>query len=214
MKFAPGEVLLRRHWRGGRISTLFVARVAADDERGLRLWLPEGSPFWRLMTEQRVTHGQVAIDQMPGARLVAGSWARTDAMIWMPPGTPYSVWWFWADGAFAGWKVNLEEPHVRWSDRGCAGVDTADHALDVMVSPDHSWRWKDEEEFEGRIGHPLYWTPAQANRSGRPASAWPARRRRPSSRSTAPGPASARTPRGRFPGCPPDTTAPARWRES
>ena len=163
MKFAPGEVLLRRHWRGGRISTLFVARVAADDERGLRLWLPEGSPFWRLMTEQRITHGPAAIDQMPGARLVAGFWAGTDAMIWMPPGTPYSVWWFWADGGFAGWKVNLEEPHVRWSDRGCAGVDTADHALDVMVSPDHSWRWKDEEEFEARIGHPLYWTPAQAN---------------------------------------------------
>ena len=163
MKFAPGEVLVRRFWRGGKLCFLNVLRVVADDERGLRLWLPEGSPFWRLMTEQRVTHGQVAIDQMPGARLVAGSWARTDAMIWMPPGTPYSVWWFWADGAFAGWKVNLEEPHVRWSDRGCAGVDTADHALDVMVSPDHSWRWKDEEEFEGRIGHPLYWTPAQAN---------------------------------------------------
>jgi hypothetical protein len=163
VKFAPGEVLLRRHWRGGRISTLFVARVAADDERGLRLWLPEGSPMWRLTTEQRLTHGQVAIDQMAGARLAAGVWARTDAMIWMPPGAPYSVWWFWSDGAFAGWKVNLEEPHVRWSDRGCAGVDTADHALDLVVAPDHSWRWKDEVEFEARIGHPLYWTPAQAN---------------------------------------------------
>jgi hypothetical protein len=163
VKFAPGEVLLRRHWRAGRISALFVARVAADDERGLRLWLPEGSPCFRLAIEDRRANGELSIDQMPGARLIRSVWTDTDAMVWMPPDRPYSVWWFWRDGGFAGWKANLEEPHVRWSDRGCAGVDTADHALEVVVTPDRSWRWKGEDEFEARIGHPLYWTAAQAN---------------------------------------------------
>jgi hypothetical protein len=159
VKFAPGEVLLRRYWRGGRISTLFVARVAADDERGLRLWLPIGSPFLRLEAEDSRAHHPEAL---PGARLVRGAWTGSDVMIWMPPGCSYSVWWFWSDGAFDGWYVNLEEPHVRWSDRGCAGVDTADHALDITVSPDHTWRWKDEAEFDARTGHALYWSQAQA----------------------------------------------------
>jgi hypothetical protein len=83
-------------------------------------------------------------------------------MIWIPEGQPYSVHWLWSDGDFAGWQVALEEPSVRWADRGCAGVDTADHGLRVVVRPDRSWRWRDEEEFHARTGDPLYWTPAQA----------------------------------------------------
>ena len=151
MKFAPGEVLLRRQWRGGRIAAMFVLRVAADDQQGLRLWLPAGCPFWRLNDEER------------DSRLTRVMWTGSDVMIWMPPGQAYSVWWYWRDGAFDGWFVNLEEPHVRWSDKGCAGVDTADQSLDLYVSPDHSWNWKHEAEFEARTGHPSYWTPAQAH---------------------------------------------------
>jgi hypothetical protein len=153
MKFAPGEVLVRRHWHGGRVVLLQLARVAADDEHGLRLWMPAGSPFWRLADRDA---GQ------DGARLVRQVWTGTDVMIWMPENKPYSVHWLWADGAFAGWHANLEEPYVRWADRGCAGVDTADQTLDVVIRPDRSWRWKDEDEFHARTGHPLYWTPSQA----------------------------------------------------
>jgi hypothetical protein len=163
VKFAPGEVLLRRHWRGGRISTMFAVRVAADDEQGLRLWLPLGSPYWRLLTNDGVSHHETAIDQLGPARLTRAIWTGSDVLIWMPADRAYSVWWFWSDGAFDGWYVNLEEPHVRWSDRGCAGVDTADQALDLFVAPDHSWRWKDEDEFAARTGHPLYWSAAQAH---------------------------------------------------
>jgi predicted RNA-binding protein associated with RNAse of E/G family len=80
-------------------------------------------------------------------------------MVFMPPGAASSVWWFFApDGEFEGWYVNLEDPCARWS----GGVDTADHALDIRVEPDRSWRWKDEDEFAERVGHPLYWTAEQA----------------------------------------------------
>ena len=99
------------------MSLLHLVRVAADDEHGLRLWLPAGSPYWRLVGEP---HGHS--DEPRGARLARETWTGTDAMIWMPEGTPYSVWWLWADGAFAGWHVALEEPYTRWADRGCAGV--------------------------------------------------------------------------------------------
>jgi hypothetical protein len=139
-----------------------VTRVAADDESGLRLWLPIGSSFWRLVADDGSTMGDVPIDQMRGPRLREQSWTGSDAMIWMPAGQPYSVWWFWADGQFTGWLANLEEPYVRWADRGCAGVDTADQALDLIVRPDHSCRWT-EDEFQARTGNPLYWTEAQAS---------------------------------------------------
>lgn len=162
MKFAPGEVLVRRHWRGGRISLMQVVRVAADDEHGLRLWLPIGSPYWRLVAEDGGGPPDATIDQMRNSRLARFMWSGSDIMIWMPENQPYSVFWFWADGMFSGWHVNLEEPYVRWADRGCAGVDTADQALGVIVRPDRSWRWRDEDEFRARTGHPLYWTEAQA----------------------------------------------------
>lgn len=164
MKFAPGEVLLRRNWRGGRITFMNVVRVVADDEQGLRLWLPAGSAYWRLVAQDGRTHHDAAIDQLGVARLTRLIRTGADTMIWMPPGSLYSVLWCWADGAFNGWFVRLEEPYVRWADRGCAGVDTADQALDLIVRPDKSWQWKDEDEFQARTGHPLYWTQAQAAR--------------------------------------------------
>lgn len=149
MKFAPGEVLVRRQWRGGRLQRLHLVRVAADDERGLRLWLSTGSPWWRLS-------GPDDSGDLPRTRLVREVWTGTDALIWMPEKTPYSVWWLWSDGSFAGWHVTLEEPHVRWADRGCAGVDTAEHALSVIVRPDHTWRCHDADDPGARADQPLF----------------------------------------------------------
>jgi hypothetical protein len=78
---------------------------------------------------------------------------------WFPPDrSAASVWWFFDDGEFHGWYVNLEAPAVRWP----GGVDTTDHALDLWVEPDRTWTWKDEGEFAERTGHPWYWTAAEA----------------------------------------------------
>jgi hypothetical protein len=157
VKFAPGEALVRRHWRGGRLQRLHLVRVAADDEFGLRLWLPAGSPWWRLAAPD-----QDAAGDLSRVRLVREVWTGSDVLIWVPEQTSYAVCWRWEDGLFAGWRATLEEPSVRWADRGCAGVDTADQALGVVVRPDLTWRWRDEEELQARTGHPLYWTASQA----------------------------------------------------
>src|SRR5258705_666608 len=111
VKFAPGEVLVRRYWRGGRVTLMHVLRVAADDERGLRLWLPIGSPYWRLVAADGTHHH--AVDQLPRARLARSTWAGSDVMIWMPDNKPYSVFWFWTAGLFSGWPATLEEPLCR-----------------------------------------------------------------------------------------------------
>ncbi|MFG3704156.1 DUF402 domain-containing protein [Micromonospora sp. NPDC047670] len=59
------------------------------------------------------------------------------------------MWWFFRAGVFTGWYVNLEEPCARRPD----GVDTTDHVLDIVVTPQR--QWKDTDEFVGRIGHQL-----------------------------------------------------------
>jgi hypothetical protein len=161
--FAPGRTVVRRYWRAGRIGFLNVMRVIADDERGLRLWQPAGTPFWRLMTPDGRTHHDGTIDELDDVRLTELTWQGTDMLVFMPPGEPWSVWWFFAPGGgFRQWYVNLEDPFRRWDDGEVAGVDTADHALDIRVAPNGVWNWKDEDEFAERTGHPLYWTAGEA----------------------------------------------------
>jgi hypothetical protein len=46
-------------------------------------------------------------------------------------------------GTFRGWYVNLQEP-VR---RTPIGFDVVDLTLDIVVRPDFSWYWKDEDEL-------------------------------------------------------------------
>ncbi len=60
------------------------------------------------------------------------------------PGTGYCIELFWKpDWDFIGWYVNLEDPFRRTR----TGIDTCDLALDIVVAPDFSWHWKDEDDF-------------------------------------------------------------------
>jgi protein associated with RNAse G/E len=71
----------------------------------------------------------------------------------------YAVWWlFSAEMAFEGWYVNLERrAHI------ADAIDVIDHELDIVVDPDGVWRWKDEESFVSKIGHPAYWSHKEAS---------------------------------------------------
>lgn len=57
-------------------------------------------------------------------------------------GEHHSLWHF-----TDGWYVNLEEP---WRESRL-GWDTRDLALDVVVSRDGSWRWKDEDHLAAAV---------------------------------------------------------------
>lgn len=55
---------------------------------------------------------------------------------------------FDADGhEFKGWYVDFERPPLRRH----FGIDTRDLFIDLIVNPDFSLRWKDEEEYERAI---------------------------------------------------------------
>lgn len=63
----------------------------------------------------------------------------------MFPGAWYSVWLLWdvEPRRLVCWYVNMEEPFVRTP----IGFDTDDYELDVVVNPDFTWRWKDEDHL-------------------------------------------------------------------
>jgi hypothetical protein len=58
----------------------------------------------------------------------------------------HAVWVFWQgpERELGAWYVNIQEPFRRTS----AGFDTQDLELDLVVSPDGTWRCKVDEKLE------------------------------------------------------------------
>jgi predicted RNA-binding protein associated with RNAse of E/G family len=85
------------------------------------------------------------------AALAGGRWKtaettwHTHRTLWIwPRGAHYMVGHFWEDATdrFQGWYLNLQTP-LR---RSPVGFDLWDQVLDVVVRPDRTWSWKDEDE--------------------------------------------------------------------
>jgi hypothetical protein len=161
MLFAPGQVVLHRHFTGRGLAWAPVVRVVSDGHRGLLLWQATGSP---VMREVAVT-GE-GLRDLPFAdwvdlpkTIVVDVYRGPATLKLVPRDSRHSVWWlFDPDGAFAAWYVNLEEPSARWNDGAIAGVDTTDQDLDIWVWPDRTWEWKDDDELAERLEFPdHYW---------------------------------------------------------
>lgn len=158
---------MHRNVRRGRLGWVRPARVVGDDDRGLLIWIASGTPV-----VNEASHDGHFLRQQPFTRWAAGphrpvigEWNGPGVLKLVPPGAYHSVWWFRDDAdRFTAWYVNLEEPALRWADAGgTAGVDMVDQDLDIVVAPDRSWAWKDEDEFVERLAHPeLYWVTDEA----------------------------------------------------
>ncbi|MFF5179058.1 DUF402 domain-containing protein [Micromonospora sp. NPDC000316] len=154
MRFAPGRLIMHRNVRHGRIGWVRPGRVVSDDERGLLVWIARDSPVAHEVTAEGLGMRAMPFTQWISStyRLAHSSWNGPPLLKFLPTGAAHSVWWFRdARGQFAHWYVNLEEPGVRWDDGSVAGVDVVDQDLDVVVRPDLSWEWKDEDEFVERL---------------------------------------------------------------
>ena len=82
-------------------------------------------------------------------RLIEEEWDRSWQLILTRPGRAHSIRLRWnaGTGAFRGWYVNLQEPVERTE----YGFATRDQFLDILVAPDRSWEWKDEDELEEAV---------------------------------------------------------------
>ena len=145
----PGEPIVRRDvWRG-RPWVGWAGLVVEDRDDLLALYMPEG--------------GELAIGpgEFPGGAhpwTGKGRWSGHGVLQLQRPGEMHAVWVFWngPERELGAWYVNIQEPFRRSS----LGFDTQDLELDIVVSPDGSWTWKDAEKVAGWIEKGR-WTPAE-----------------------------------------------------
>jgi hypothetical protein len=153
-------MLVRRHFQGDLLSRVWVGHLAAEDACATWLWVPAGSAHRDLGHADGRHLRKVPFPEWPAAPKAYDErpWG-SDVLMMHPRFGDYSVWFFRTpDGELTSWYVNLERPAVRWTDGSLSGLDTIDYDLDVVVLPDLSWAWKDEDEFAERLAHPdIYW---------------------------------------------------------
>src|SRR5215475_6924419 len=124
-----GQLMVRRQFhRGELLGRAWVGHLAREDQHGLWLWVADGSALRDIGAADGRLFRQVPF----------GEWGRTakamrevhwsSDMLVLHPRTvdgrsassraaAHSVWlFFWPDGTFRDWYVNLEEPAVRWDD--------------------------------------------------------------------------------------------------
>jgi hypothetical protein len=160
-----GDVVLYRYGRQGQTRFVRVGRVIADDAAGLALWIGPGTPQIESVLPDGRNLRDVPLAErfhLPRVRRHT-TWRGSGIVQYAPTVGDWSVWWFFNDTRrFDGWYGNLESPRVRWETSDSRGVDTADRALDVWITPDRVGRWKDEDEFAALTGQPGRWTAEQA----------------------------------------------------
>ena len=72
------------------------------------------------------------------------TWNKTHVLRFMREGDAHTVELMWDEAwEFVGWYVNLQAPLA--INGRC--FDTTDWALDIVVDPDGTWHWKDEDDL-------------------------------------------------------------------
>jgi hypothetical protein len=134
----------------GTIGQHHPLRVIEDDGERLVGWLPAGTDIINTRLADRRDPRDVPLHEMfvlPRIQL-RGRWRHSSTLRLVVESEWSSVWWFFQpDGTFVNWYVNLEIPRGRTEHT----TDRSDGALDVVVAPDRSWRWKDEDEADAAV---------------------------------------------------------------
>ena len=160
-RWSPGDRILYQALIMGQPSATIPVTVVADEPDLVALYLAPGTLHSWLV----VGPGEPLPRVIPptdfaqmAKQYVVEEWEPSPILLVTRPGQAHAVHHNWSqpEWRFQHWYVNLQDPLERrdW------GFRTTDHFLDVVVQPDRSWRWKDEDELEqavtvGRIGAEL-----------------------------------------------------------
>jgi hypothetical protein len=138
----PGETIALRYiTRDNLPGMAWPATVVQDNHDLTAIFIPAGATYKRWRVPPAASGA---------ARQLEDALWRRDTLRLMYPGRQHSIWLSWTgEGNVRGlhsYYINMEEPFRRSS----IGLDTNDHTLDVVVRPDLTWEWKDEQEFATR----------------------------------------------------------------
>ena len=148
-----GDVVVLRYIRtDGSIEMCWPCRVVEDRDDLLALFIAAGSPYKAEPKRTAAEKRRQARTRLPPDQYV---W-RNDTLRLMLPGQSHSVSVFWALQAekrtLLKYFVNMEEPFRRTA----IGFDTQDHTLDIEVTPELAWRWRDEQELANHVSEGFY----------------------------------------------------------
>jgi hypothetical protein len=137
MFWQHGDIKLLRHVRLGRVLYAIPMIVVEDAADWTVLYLREGT---------RVKWSYVNFDDGSIDGPKDKVWEMTNVLQIIETDASHATWSMWSaqTGDFLCWYVNLQDRAIRVSD----GLISWDQSLDIVVSPNLDWMWKDEDHFE------------------------------------------------------------------
>ena len=161
MRWKPGDQIVLYEMWGRGIAGARPVTVVEDVPRHLALYshpgvtiATRGIPNRRsLSLSERIDMMIRGVDPNLGEFRKVITPSHSHVLTLTPPDSGHAVWLFWSsDWEFKSWYVNLQSPLRRVRQ----GVQLHDHVLDIVVSPDLSWTWKDTDEFEELIARGFF----------------------------------------------------------
>jgi len=136
-----GDVVLLRSSYRGNVRWCWPHRFVGRWDGRLGIYCQPGNEGKLIKREVGKGYLEYWVTDAPAFDAV---WQHNHVLRFMRPGDMHTIELFWdEEWQFRGWYVNLQAPLVVRDGR----FDTTDWALDVVVSPDGSWEWKDEDDF-------------------------------------------------------------------
>jgi len=149
VRHEPGKTVVVQEIWGDRVWAARPHRVVRDDGDFVALWFPRGAGWKAPTTPPGLPRAEDRGERLAECAL-RGDWVFRDAvwdvdtLVLVREGNWHAVWVSWLpSGDHWGWYVNMQRP-IR---RTAAGFETMDLVLDLIVDPDRTWRWKDEDEL-------------------------------------------------------------------
>jgi predicted RNA-binding protein associated with RNAse of E/G family len=149
----PGDVVALRYiTTDSRIEICWPCRIVEDTDELLALFIAAGS-IYKAEPKRSAAEKRLGLrTRLPPHEYV---W-RNDTLRLMSPAKHHSVSLFWSsDGqsrSLLKYFVNMEEPFRRTD----IGFDTQDHTLDIVVTPELNWHWRDEDELRNHVKEGFY----------------------------------------------------------
>ena len=148
----PGDQIEVSFLIGDEPFLVIPVTVVEDSPERILHFLAPGTAFLRrVLCDGSPVPRVVPLDELRrlGSKLVRDEWRGSRQLILTRPGEGHSVRLRWdaSTDAFRGWYVNLQEPVQRTQQ----GFSTRDEYLDILVAPDRTWQWKDEDELEAAV---------------------------------------------------------------